>query len=72
MINPLATGVTLGGLLLDLVVPRPKPRVGAAPDPLPSVTRNQLEDTLAESREEYERHPVASGASLTGSAAPHY
>ena len=28
MYNPLAVGVTLGGLLLDVVVPRPKPRVG--------------------------------------------
>lgn len=28
MYNPLAVGVTLGGLLLDIVVPRPKPRVG--------------------------------------------
>lgn len=28
MPNPLAIGVTLGGLLLDVVVPRPKPRVG--------------------------------------------
>ena len=28
MYNPLAIGVTLGGLLLDVVVPRPKPRVG--------------------------------------------
>ena len=28
MPNPLAIGVTLGGLLLDHLVPRPKPRVG--------------------------------------------
>ena len=28
MLNPLAIGVTLGGLVLDVVVPRPKPRVG--------------------------------------------
>ena len=27
MPNPLAIGVTLGGLLLDVVAPRPKPRV---------------------------------------------
>jgi len=26
--NPLAIGVTLGGLLLDVVAPRPKPRAG--------------------------------------------
>lgn len=28
MLNPLAIGVTLGGQLLDLLVPRPKPRAG--------------------------------------------
>ena len=26
--NPLAIGVTIGGLLLDVVAPRPKPRFG--------------------------------------------
>jgi hypothetical protein len=26
--NPLAIGVTLGGLLLDVIAPRPKPRSG--------------------------------------------
>jgi hypothetical protein len=26
--NPLAIGVTLGGLLLDVIAPRPKPRAG--------------------------------------------
>jgi hypothetical protein len=30
MLNPLAIGVTLGGLVLDVVVPRPKPRVGTS------------------------------------------
>ena len=30
MPNPLAIGVTLGGLLLDVVAPRPKPRAGLA------------------------------------------
>lgn len=33
MYNPLAIGVTLGGLLLDVVVPRPKPRVGLPLEP---------------------------------------
>jgi hypothetical protein len=28
--NPLAIGVTLGGLLLDVIAPRPKPRAGFA------------------------------------------
>lgn len=31
--NPLAIGVTIGGLLLDVVVPRPKPRAGFACEP---------------------------------------
>ena len=39
MINPLAVGVTIGGLLLDVVVPRPKPRIGPSPSCLPAVTR---------------------------------
>ena len=30
MLNPLAIGVTVGGLLLDVVAPRPKPRAGLA------------------------------------------
>jgi hypothetical protein len=36
--NPLAIGVTLGGLLLDLVVPRPKPRAGMAYEPVHSTS----------------------------------
>lgn len=28
LLNPLAIGVTLGGWMLDIVVPRPKPRYG--------------------------------------------
>ena len=30
MPNPLAIGVTIGGLLLDIIAPRPKPRAGFA------------------------------------------
>ncbi|HEY1522448.1 MAG TPA: hypothetical protein VGF70_05485 [Solirubrobacteraceae bacterium] len=45
MPNPLAIGVTLGGLLLDVVVPRPKPRVDL-PSQL-SLGSIQLEDTVA-------------------------
>ncbi len=63
MINPLAIGVTIGGLLLDIVVPRPKPRVGSASSSLPQV-RRRLEDTSAQMRTEYERPPVASGGPL--------
>ena len=33
MPNPLAIGVTLGGLLLELIAPRPKPRAGIAYEP---------------------------------------
>ena len=62
MINPLAIGVTIGGLLLDIAVPRPKPRVGVLPGSLPSVMFRP-EDTW-HAREEHERHPVASGDSL--------
>ena len=36
LLNPLAIGVTLGSLLLDLVVPRPKPRAGYAYESLRS------------------------------------
>jgi hypothetical protein len=32
LLNPLAIGVTLGGLLLDVIVPRPKPRAGFVPE----------------------------------------
>jgi hypothetical protein len=63
VINPLAVCVTLGGLLLDILVPRPKPLAGAAPRSLPAVARNRPEDTLAYLRGEYERPPVASGTS---------
>lgn len=59
MINPLAIGVTIGGLLLDIAVPRPKPRTGVAPGALPPVTRRP-EDTW-HARVEHERLPVASG-----------
>jgi hypothetical protein len=62
LINPLAIGVTIGGLLLDVIVPRPKPRVGHVPSPLPSVARRP-EDTFVDAREKYESSPVASGAS---------
>jgi hypothetical protein len=64
VINPLAIGVTLGGLLLDTLVPRPKPQVGTASGSLPSVARRRPEDTSAYLREEYERPTVASGTSV--------
>jgi hypothetical protein len=57
LINPLAIGVTLGGLLLDVVLPRPKPRVG----PVLSPMTPRLEDSVARTHEGYERTLVASG-----------
>ena len=61
-INPLAAGVTFGGLLLDFLLPRPKPRVGPVPGRTPP-PRGRFEDTLAFPLEEHEIPPVASGAS---------
>ena len=63
MINPLAISVTLGGLLLDVLVPRPKPQVGAAYESLPSASRFRPEDNLGHAHEQHERPLVASGAS---------
>jgi hypothetical protein len=59
VINPLAIGVTLGGLLLDVLLPRPKPQAGVAQEPLP---RYRLEDTSGYAHEQHECPPVASGA----------
>jgi hypothetical protein len=43
--NPFAIGVTLGGLLLDVVAPRPKPRAGAVvPDLSPLGLPGRPED----------------------------
>jgi hypothetical protein len=57
--NPVAIGVTLGGLLLDVVFPRPKPRAGpvhepslSSPHPVPRTPR------YAKAVDEYERRPV--------------
>jgi hypothetical protein len=61
--NPLAIGVTLGGLLLDVLVPRPKPQVGVVEDSLPFAPRYRFEDTLGHLHEQHERPPVASGSS---------
>jgi hypothetical protein len=63
MLNPLAVGVTVGGLLLDMLVPRPKPRVGAFRGPsLLSTLR--FEDTAAiTGADEHDGPPVASGSS---------
>jgi hypothetical protein len=60
--NPLAIGVTLGGLLLDIIAPRPKPRTGY-------VTESSLLSTRIGSRTpqqamlvaEYDGSPIAAG-----------
>jgi len=60
--NPLAIGVTLGGLLLDVVVPRPKPRAGTPPEPSllssRAVPRTPQPDAAIEA---FDGPPVASG-----------
>jgi hypothetical protein len=60
--GPLAIGVTLGGLLLDVIAPRPKPRTGLAPEP--SLTRRRADPRTPWSTttvEEHESLPVVSG-----------
>jgi hypothetical protein len=60
--NPLAIGVTLGGLLLDVVAPRPKPRAGIAHESSllspRAVSRTPWRATAAG---KYDGPPVASG-----------
>jgi hypothetical protein len=60
--NPLAIGVTIGGLLLEIIAPRPKPRAGFAhefsllsPRTVPRTPRR------AAIFEEYDGTSVASG-----------
>lgn len=62
MPNPLAIGVTLGGLLLDVVVPRPKPRAGL-PQEAPLLSGRTVPRTpqLDRAIEAYDSTPVASG-----------
>ena len=54
MPNPLAIGVSFGGLLLDLIAPRPKPRYGY----VPAVTRTPHPRSDGQ---QYAAPPVASG-----------
>jgi hypothetical protein len=62
MLNPLAIGVTVGGLLLDVVVPRPKPRVGAAAElPLLSPRSGSSTPRQPWAQTEHDSPPVASG-----------
>ena len=62
MPNPLAIWLMLGGLLLDVVFPRPKPRAGVLLEPsllsAHSAPRTPRRETVID---EYESQPVASG-----------
>lgn len=57
----LAIGVTLGGLLLDVIAPRPKPRSGASRGDLLSHHYARIEDTAAAVHEEHDVAPVVGG-----------
>ena len=63
MPNPLAIGVTLGGLFLEIVAPRPKPRAGFALEysllSERAVPRTPRPATIYD---EYDGAPVASGS----------
>lgn len=60
--NPLAIGVTLGGLFLDIVVPRPKPRAGYPIEhSLLSKRANPRTPPAVTILEEHDGAPVASG-----------
>jgi hypothetical protein len=62
--NPLAIGISLGGLFLDLVAPRPKPRAGLAHESLRSaqaVPRTPWQSAVFDG---YGGRPVAGGSSF--------
>jgi hypothetical protein len=61
LLNPLAIGMTLGGLLLDVIAPRPKPRVGLPLESSP-LTRTAGSRTPLAVPEVHEGQPVASGS----------
>jgi hypothetical protein len=61
--NPLAIGVTLGGLLLDVIAPRPKPRAGHAQESsLLSVRAHPRTPQEPVAVVEYDGPPIASAA----------
>ena len=64
MPNPLAIGVTLGGLLLDVIAPRPKPRVGFAREPLLLAARAVSRTPQHEVTHEGYDNPPAAGLRL--------
>ncbi len=59
--NPLAIGVTLGGLLLDVVAPRPKPRSGSHMELSPLSERTGSRTHPRPMIDKYDGTPVASG-----------
>jgi hypothetical protein len=61
VLNPLAIGVTVGGLLLDVIVPRPKPRIGV-PDEFALVSQDADSRTPSQPTVRYDGPPVASGS----------
>lgn len=63
--NPLAIGVSLGGLLLELVAPRPKPRAGSAYESLRSAQAVPRTPWHDHAFEEYAGAPVAGGSSFS-------
>jgi len=63
--NPLAIGVSLGGLLLDLVAPRPKPRAGLAYESLRSAQAVPRTPWHGHDFEQYVGSPIAGGSSLS-------
>jgi len=67
--NPLAIGVSLGGLFLDLVAPRPKPRAGLAYESLRSSRAVPRTPWHGHDFEGYVGAPIASGSSLSARVA---
>jgi hypothetical protein len=62
LLNPLAIGVTLGGQLLDIVVPRPKLRAGFTHEFSLLSQRSVARTSSGTAVEEYVGLPVASGS----------
>jgi len=59
--NPLAIGVTIGGLLLDIIVPRPKPRFGLVRELSPRTLARAEPRTPWQDAVQHDGSPVASG-----------
>lgn len=62
MPNPLAIGVTIGGLLLDVIAPRPKPRAGIVYESSLLSSRTVSRTPRRAEVGKYDGPPVASGA----------